>query len=291
VFISGKDIEEVLKTNNVAKGIEVDSIHPALVEGELKKNAWIKDVQLFFDNNQLLTVRITERQPVARIFTASGNSFYIDSGGNKLPLSEKFSARVPVFTSYPGDKKMSAADSAAAEGVKRIAQFIQQDSFWMAQVAQVDITPAHTYEIIPVLGNQVVKFGDAENIAAKFGRLLAFYKQVWSKTGFEKYSVIDVQYQGQVVAVRRGEEVARPDSVAAMQQYAAGLANMRKVVHDSLYAAVEPASTGVKRDSTTTVHAVSPAKSNSGKKAVAGNKQHAAQSAKGSKAKKKPKRH
>ncbi|HWB26111.1 MAG TPA: hypothetical protein VG738_11555 [Chitinophagaceae bacterium] len=272
VFINEKDIEDVLKANNVIKGTPAEDIDLSLVEDVLKKNAWIKDAQLFFDNNQVLTVNITERQPVARIFTVDGNSFYIDTAGTRLPLSEKFSARVPVFTSYPAEKKvMTGEDSAAAQDVRKIAKYIQNDSFWMAQVAQVDITPQHTYEMIPVLGNQVIRLGNADDIDGKFKRLLAFYKQVWNKTGFEKYSVIDVQYQGQVVAVRKGEAVPAADSTAAMQQFTGG-AVLHSIVKDTLYAGAERRNIDSKTDSTANTHAVAAAAHKGGKKTTAGNK-------------------
>jgi len=250
LYINEKDITQVLKEHNVLKGTEVEQVHLGAIESDLQKNAWIKNAQLFFDNNQVLTVKIKEREPVARIFTLQGASFYIDSAANRLPLSDKFSARVPVFTSFPSEKKvLTGADSAALQGVKHIAQFIQQDSFWMAQVAQIDITPQHTYEMIPVLGDQVIRLGDADNLSAKFGRLMSFYKQVWSKTGFEKYSAIDVQYEGQVVAVKRGMVVAAPDSAMAMQQYANGLANQKGVVKDTIYASVEKKAEDLAKDS------------------------------------------
>jgi len=274
IFINEKDIAEVLRANNVTKGVVLDNLHPAMIEKELERNAWIKDAQLFFDNNQVLTVKIAERHPVARIFTTEGKSFYIDTGGNKLPLSEKFSARVPVFTSFSADKKvMNADDSMVVKDVRAIAEFIQQDSFWIAQVAQIDITPQHTYEMIPVLGNQVIRLGNADDIAGKFKRLFAFYKQVWSKAGFEKYAVVDVQYEGEVVAVRRGEEAPAADSAAAMQQYATGFANMSGVVRDSLYASVERRDE-LRRDSAAKrANAASPPKRNSrGQTGVAGSR-------------------
>jgi cell division protein FtsQ len=55
-------------------------------------------MQLFFDNNEVLQVVIDEREPIARIFTVAGNSYYIDSSLERLPLSDKMSARLPVFT-------------------------------------------------------------------------------------------------------------------------------------------------------------------------------------------------
>ena len=56
------------------------------MEESVSANPWISKTQVFFDNNEILRVNITEREPIARIFTISGNTFYIDSvTGAQLP--------------------------------------------------------------------------------------------------------------------------------------------------------------------------------------------------------------
>ncbi len=84
----------------------------------LEHNTWINEAELYFDNKDVLHVTVTEKEPVARIFTATGNSFYIDSIGRKMPLSDKLSARVPVFTGFPEKKVLSAADSVLLNEVR-----------------------------------------------------------------------------------------------------------------------------------------------------------------------------
>jgi cell division protein FtsQ len=123
-----------------------------------------------------------------------------------MPLSDKMSARVPVFTSFPDKKILSSKDSMLLSDIKVTANFIVNDPFWMSQVAQIDITPDRKFEMIPVIGNHLVKLGNGENIDQKFMRLLIFYKEVLSKTGFDKYKVINVQYEGQVVASRYSDD-------------------------------------------------------------------------------------
>ncbi|WP_153797024.1 cell division protein FtsQ/DivIB [Foetidibacter luteolus] len=234
VFVDEKDIIDFLNKMGVKKGTELFRIDTRHLEDGLKMNGWIRDADLFFDNNSILHVDIQEREPMARIFTISGNSFYIDSSGKRLPLSDNLSARVPVFTSYPSDnKKLSAPDSVVLAEIKYIAQHIQRDSFWLQQVAQVDLTPQHTYEIVPVLGNQVITLGDTSNLADKFNRLYSFYRQVWAKAGFEKYERIDVQYDGQVVASRRGAAKPYLDSAKAMQQLSSSLRQMNTMMRDT----------------------------------------------------------
>ena len=208
-FIDEKDVQQLLikATKSSIKGQPIASFDLYQLEQMLEHNTWINDAELYFDNKDVLHVTVTEKEPVARIFTMAGSSFYIDSLGRRMPLSDKLSARVPVFTGFPEKKVLSAKDSLVLNDIRTTANFIVNDSFWMAQVAQIDITADQTFEMIPVVGNHTVKLGNGEEMEKKFHRLMLFYKQVLSKTGFDKYKVIDVQYKGQVVVSKQAGDV------------------------------------------------------------------------------------
>jgi cell division protein FtsQ len=203
-FIGEKEVEEMLKkaVKGNLKGQPVESFNLNGMEQLLEKNTWVSEAELYFDNKDVLHINVTEKEPVARLFTAEGESFYIDQNAAIMPLSEKISARVPVFTGFPVKKKLSARDSLLLQQVKNTAAFIRQDSFWMSQVAQIDISKDGKMEMVPVVGNHLVKLGEGEDIPAKFRRLMVFYQQVLRNTGMDHYKLIDVQYKGQVVASR-----------------------------------------------------------------------------------------
>jgi len=235
-FIDKKDVISILEKTNSGKleKMQVHAIDLAMMEAELQKSKWIKKAELFFDNNNVLQVRITEREPIARIFTTSGMSFYLDSSLTRLPLSDKFSPRLPVFTDFPTDVMvLSKQDSNLIKEIKTLSQFINTNSFWMAQIDQVDILPNRSFELIPKLGNQVIRFGGAENCEQKFNNLLCFYKQVLTKIGWSHYSVIDVQYNGQVVGVRRGANEIKMDSLRSIQIMKALIEEAQKHTNDS----------------------------------------------------------
>jgi cell division protein FtsQ len=205
------------------------------LETDLQKDIWVKKVQLFFDNNTVLQIIVTEREPVARVFSASGNTFYIDSSITMLPLSDKFSARLPVFTNFPSDKAVLAKkDSALLRDVYHISMAIQADSFMMALVEQVDITPQRTFELVPKIGNNIIAFGDGKDIEKKLQKLRLFYQQVMTKSGWNYYSVISVQYEGQVVAKRKGAEDKSADSLRTLQLMHAIAKTAENLANDSL---------------------------------------------------------
>ena len=230
LFIEKKDVEQLLMkaTKGNIKGEAVASFNLHELEQMLEHNTWIDKAELYFDNRDVLHITVTEREPVARIFTTTGSSFYIDSLGRRMPLSDKLSARVPVFTGFSDKKKMTAADSALLNDVKVTANYIISDPFWTSQVAQIDITTDNSFEMIPLVGNHLVKLGNGDDIDKKFHRLMVFYKQVLSKTGFDKYKVIDVQYKGQVVASRYAGD-AKVDSVQLRR-------NVEKLLRQSMEA-------------------------------------------------------
>ena len=229
-FIDKKDILQLItgSVNDSPKNITTGSFNLQALEEKLEKNVWVKSAELYFDNNQVLQVKISERVPVARIFTSTGKSFYIDSSLKRLPLSDKMSVRLPVFTNFPSDKsKFKKGDSVLMRDVSNISRYISRDNFWMAQIAQVDLTASRQFELIPTIGNHVIEFGDGKEIEQKFRRLLIFYKRVLSKTGMETYSRINVQYDKQVIGVRN-RHTSKSDSLIAVKQIQHLIASIQK---------------------------------------------------------------
>lgn len=219
-FVDKKDIISAITVSEAANpvGKATGSFNLKKLEAELEKNVWVRSAELFFDNNEVLKVEVHEREPIARVFAVTGTTFYIDNDLTMLPLSDKFSARLPVFTGFPSDKKvLSKADSSLLGDVRTISLALQKDSFSMAMIEQVDITAQRMFEMIPKIGNQLIVFGDATDVDAKLQKLKLFYKEIMVKAGWDNYSVINVQYKNQVVAKRKGAEDITADSLRTLQ--------------------------------------------------------------------------
>lgn len=218
-FLDKKDVLQIINSQNAGStvGKKIAAINLSQLENELRKDTWVKEVQIYFDNNKKLIVSLEEKMPVARIFTLQQSSFYLDSSLNLLPLSAKFSARLPVFTNFPAEKNsLSKADSALLKQIKKLSIAINNDDYIMAMIDQVDINAAREFEMIPKIGNQLILFGDANDSKQKFDKLKVFYRGVITKVGWSKYSSINLRYENQVVAVIRGKEEIKADSLRAL---------------------------------------------------------------------------
>jgi cell division protein FtsQ len=240
-YISKSDILTCLNkaAHDSITGNRIETINVALLEKTLEHHPWIGDAELYFDTHDVMHVLVTEREPVARVFTTSGTTFYMDSARHRLPLLPHVNVRVPVVTAFTDTKKWSGKDSAVAKDVAAIATYIIQHPFWNAQIAEIGITQSGTFELVPVVGNHTIRIGRAENLEEKLSNLLLFYKQVLSKIGFDKYAVVDVQYDDQVIGshersvsvidsvqlqrnieelMRKAKQQAEADSIAAVEE-------------------------------------------------------------------------
>lgn len=213
-YIDKGDIITILKNGSDKKliGQPLNEMNLRRMEQLLEKSSWVRDAELYFDSHDVLHITAIEREPIARVFSTGGTSFYIDSAAKRLPLLQKMSIRVPVVTNLPWPKKMNGRDSALIKSTRDLVVFVASDSFWNAQVAQIDVVNGKFFEIIPTIGNHVIRIGDGENLEEKFGRLFLFYKKVLSKTGFDHYSIVDVQFDGQVVTTQKGT-TSKVDSI------------------------------------------------------------------------------
>jgi cell division protein FtsQ len=207
LFMDEKEILRFINEQGVTVGTPIGNINLTQLEKALGTTKWVEGANIFIDNQQQLQVKIEQRLPVARIFTASGNSFYIDKTGQRLPLRQLSVMRLPVFTGFPSDQeKLSNPDSLLLHDILTFAKTIQQDSFYLAQIAQVNIEPNGDFEMIPTLGDHTVLIGTVDNLEDKLNRLYTFYKKVWVSSGINAFHVLDVRFDHQLVALKKGVE-------------------------------------------------------------------------------------
>jgi cell division protein FtsQ len=205
LFMDEKEILEIIHEKGIKPGMPIGALNLNALEKNLQSIKWVKHAEMFLDNQQALQIKIEQRIPVARIFTAAGTSFYIDKEGTRLPLKQLTVLRLPVFTGFPSDQeKMAKPDSLLLRDILHFTNAIQQDSFFMAQIAQINIASNGDFEMIPSLGDHLVLIGSAENVEDKLNRLYSFYKQVWVQSGVNAYQVLDCRFEHQIVALKKG---------------------------------------------------------------------------------------
>ena len=119
-----------------------------------------------------------------------------------------------------------------------MSPFILSHPFWMAQIGQIDITPDRTFEMIPVVGKHVIVFGDGRDYEQKFHRLFLFYQQVGAQVGLDKYSIINVAFNNQVVATKKGT-TGKIDSLQALKNIQKLIESSKQLPYDTVSTMVD----------------------------------------------------
>lgn len=186
------------------------------LEKQLGKNPWIEKADIYFDNQQCLHIDILQKNPIARVFTPEGNSFYLDHEYALLPLKTSDHFVLPVFTNFNINLfKMTHADSAVAEKIIDLSTYISNNPFWLAQIESVYIHPDHRFELTTQIGEHTIDLGMRTDWESMFGKLKKLYKKFNAEKSWGRYAHINLQYKDQVVCERSINHPMLSDSIRA----------------------------------------------------------------------------
>lgn len=172
------------------------------LEEQLEMNPFVKSAEVFIDIQGNLQVEVIQRRPIIRIMRGDGSGFYIDEEGIKVPLSNTYTAHVPIATGNIYEKLKTDSDSLYSKVGKdlyAVAAYLDKNPFWKAMVDQIEVNEKSEMVFVPKIADHLVVLGDASRLDEKFTRLKIFYKKGLNKVGWDKYKVINIKYTGQIV--------------------------------------------------------------------------------------------
>lgn len=202
-FLDEADVLHLVEgSGEPVKGVGINRIKLKEIEKKLKYDKHILDAELFGDLKGNLIVNVELRRPIARIVQNDAPDAYIAEDGVIMPVSEKYTARVVLISGAVKHLLESEDMNRTEEGKQLMAmiEFINDDPFWKAQVAQLDIQKNGKVVIYPQVTGQLVEFGKPENLEVKFKKLMVFYKEILPTRGWTRYERVNLEYEGQVVA-------------------------------------------------------------------------------------------
>lgn len=203
-FLDEADIMKLVEGSGQAiKGTSLDHINLKAIETRLKYDKHILDADLFGDLKGNLIVNVELRRPIARIVQENAPDAYIAEDGVIMPVSENYTSRVVLISGGYVKTLLASEDISKLEEGKQLLElieFVNEDKFWKAQIAQLDINSSGKITIYPQVTGQIVQFGNAEEIESKFKKLMIFYKEILPQRGWTRYERVNLEYEGQVIA-------------------------------------------------------------------------------------------
>ncbi|WP_372776304.1 cell division protein FtsQ/DivIB [Mangrovibacterium sp.] len=180
----------------------LDKVNTNLLEQKLRKTPAIKNVEVFrhisgerMDFKGHLVVEVIQREPLLRVVSGQ-DDYYMDASGVRIPANPQFTAHVMLITGR-------VDEDFVRQQLIPLVSFVNDDNLWKAQIKQIEVASSGELTMIPLVGEQLIEFGDANEYQEKFRNLKALYVQAFNKFGWDKYKKVSLKYKDQVVCTKR----------------------------------------------------------------------------------------
>jgi len=205
-FITKKEIADKVMyiSGDSLQRKKIATLNLQAIETLLEKQPYIDSVEVYFNQQLQLMVKVKQKRPILRIINNDGVSYYLSDKAETMPLSDSFTPRVPVVVGFVQKYTDAKRDSATRLGLWKLITTIEKDTFLNALTDHVNVLENGEIELIPVMGNFTILFGKPQlKTSDKLKNIKTFYKEALPRVGWEKYKSINVKFENQVVCVKR----------------------------------------------------------------------------------------
>lgn len=194
LYVSYEAVNKLLIENGAQlKTIGKDKVVLNKLEKILNEHDMIQKSEVFVSIEGVLKAVVTQRTPIARVFNEYG-SFYIDSKGNRMPLSPIQTARLPLV--------FGEIDNKNEKEMYDLLWFIYNDDFLKKNITGIEILPSGSLRMTNRNYNYEIEFGKTVEIARKFDNYKAFFQKAVHDTLIDQYKVINLKFTQQVVCTK-----------------------------------------------------------------------------------------
>lgn len=194
LFVKQKAVNKLLIENRTdPKTIDRDALDLNKLEKTIDSHPMIEKSEVFVSVDGVLKAVVKQKTPIARINGIDG-SFYIDSKGDKMPLSSNYTARVLLVSGEINNKNK--------EEFAKVIRVIYEDVFLKKNIIGMQVMPNGSVLLLNRNYNFKIDFGQLINVEQKFKNYKAFFQKVVLDSSITKYKKIDLRFAEQVVCTK-----------------------------------------------------------------------------------------
>jgi cell division protein FtsQ len=195
---SASVVRKVYSTINPIEGKSLKTISLSRIEELINAMYFVEKSRVYRTLDGLVVADITQRVPIARVINALNETYYIDDKGKLMKPSNAYSARVIVVSGNINTRYSPSVDISELEyekelgsqerllvEVNRLIGYIDNDAFLRVWIDQIYVNRHGEFELVPRNGVHTIEFGKADDMEAKFVKLLKFYKHGLTHVGGE----------------------------------------------------------------------------------------------------------
>ena len=194
LFVSYETVNKLLIQKLNASGLQrKENINLKQLETYLGGHEMVENAEIYLTLSGELGAIIKQRTPVLRV-ACDKDAYYYDTQGKRMPLSDNYSARVPI-----------TADTISEGGNNDLivlSRIINEDDFLKKQIIAIDRLEKgenFEYELKTRVGEQKILLGDLQRIEKKIAKLKVFYNKTMLDSTYTNYKTINLKFNDQIV--------------------------------------------------------------------------------------------
>ena len=193
-------------------GKKLKDISTFNIENRINVLHELKTAEVYLTIDGALHVYADQRNPIMRLIPNDGGDYFVDNEGFVFRRRNLYTPRLHMVegnVTVTGAMldSLSVIDTNVKHSILKdmyyFVNYINDDSFWSAQIDQIYVDGNNEIDLIPRVGNHIVHLGTFENYKGKLRNLAAFYDQVLPEVGWNKYSTINLEFKDQIVCKKR----------------------------------------------------------------------------------------
>ncbi len=193
-FVKQESVNKLLIENSSdVKTIEKSDLNLNKLENSINKHPMVEKSEVFVSVDGVLKAEVKPKTPIARVFNENG-SFYIDYEGNKMPLSNVSTARVPLIS--------GVIDNTNKKKLSEVLKMIYNDEFLKKNIIGVQVLPDASLIMTNRNYDFKIEFGKMVNEEKKFNNYKAFFQKAVLDTTLNNYKKINLIFTHQVVCTK-----------------------------------------------------------------------------------------
>jgi cell division protein FtsQ len=183
----------LIEKNQHSKTITKEGLDLKKLERTVNNHDLIQKSEVFVSVDGVLKAVIKQKTPIGRVVSETG-SFYVDYEGNRMPLSENYSARVPLVSG-----KIEAVENAK---LSEVLKTIYEDDFLKKNIISVQVLSNGGLFLENRNYDFDIDFGKIINIERKFKNYKAFFQKAVLDSTLNNYKMINLKFTQQVVCIK-----------------------------------------------------------------------------------------
>jgi cell division protein FtsQ len=196
-------------------GKPVKEVSVSEIEHRINVLRELKKAEVYMSIDGIVHVYVEQRSPVMRVMPGEGGDFFVDEEGVVVRRRNLYNPRLHIVEGNVNITSamlngVSVLDTSIKHSILKdiypMVNYINDDKFWSAQIDQIYVDGNDEIDLIPRVGNQIIHLGTTENYEGKLRNLAAFYDKVLPEVGWNKYSVINLEFKDQIVCKRRDNQ-------------------------------------------------------------------------------------